>query len=71
MNIQIYVDVSSKGYGASLLGDSNIIAMLSIGCSKHDEHSSTLEVEGLVRTLRAFKPFILGQQLTPHYTILR
>lgn len=74
MEIKIYVDASSEGYGAILLGDSKIVAMFSCGSSKRYEHSSTLEMEGLVRTLKAFKPFILGQKFTVYsdnWSVLR
>lgn len=64
--MQIYVDASPERYGAILLGEAKIIAMFNCGSIKQYEYSRTSEVEGLVRTLRAFKPFILEQKFTSY-----
>lgn len=59
--MEVYIDTSSEGYGANLLGDSKIVAMFSCSSSKQYAHSSTSVFEGLVRTLRAFRLILLGQ----------
>lgn len=61
MRLEVYADASSKGYGAVLLRVSKILAMLIYASSKPYEHSTTLEMEGLVRALRAFRSYLLGQ----------
>lgn len=66
MKMQIYVDASFEGYGAIFWGDSKIIAMFNCVSTKKYEHFNTSNVEGLVRTLLAFGPFILGQQFIVH-----
>lgn len=64
--MQICVDASFERYGAIFLGDFKIIAKFSCEFSKHYEHFCTLEIEGLVITLWAFRPFILDQQFIMH-----
>lgn len=74
IKMEVYVDVPSQGYGAILLGDSKIEAIFSCSSNRQQAHSSTSEVESLVRTLRAFKPFLLGQQFTvfsDNWSVLR
>lgn len=64
MNLKVYIDASSTEYGAILFGDDEILAMFSCTSTKKYEHSTTSKIEGLVRSLRAFKVFLLGQQFT-------
>lgn len=62
--MDMYVDASLAGYGAILFGDSKVVAMFSCGSSKRYDHSTTSEMEGLVRALRAFRLILLGQDFT-------
>lgn len=57
MQLKMYIDVSFAGYGAVLLGDDKVIAMSSCGSSKPYQHSTTSRMEGLVRSLRAFRSY--------------
>lgn len=59
--MEVYVDASLARYGAILFGDAKVVAMFSCSFSKKYDHSTTSEIEGLVRTLRAFRMFLLGQ----------
>lgn len=74
MRLEVYVDASSEGYGVVLLGDSKIVVMFSCASSKPNEHSTTSEMEGFMKTLRAFRSHLLGQPFvvfSDNWSVLR
>lgn len=60
--MKVYRDAPSARYEIILFGDDKILAMFSCSSTKKYEHSTTSDIEGLVRSLRAFNAFILGQK---------
>lgn len=63
MELKVYVDASSAGYGAFLLGDEKTIAIFSCGSSKPCQHSTTSEMKGPMRSLRAFRSCLIRSLL--------
>lgn len=64
MKLEVCVDAFSEGYGAILTGDSKILAMSRCSSAKSYEHSTSLDMEELVESLRAFRSYLLGNPFT-------
>lgn len=72
MNMEMYIDASSEGYGDILLGDFKIVVMFSCTSTRQYTHCITSELEGLVRALREF--FFVGEEFTvfsTNWSVLR
>lgn len=54
--------VSSSGFGAMLFGGLRVVCMYTCSNPHLHHHSSTFEIEGLVKTFRAMKGFLLNKQ---------
>lgn len=68
------MDSSSNGFGAALFNGEKLVSMYSNNDPCPFQHSSASEVEGLVRTLRAMRFFLLGRQFvvyTNNWLVLR
>lgn len=72
--LKLYVDASSARFGAVLFGGEKVIAMYIRSNSRPHQHSSTSEIEGLIKSMRSVKSFLLGRAFviyTDNWIVLR
>lgn len=72
--MKLYVDASSSGFGAVLFSEDRIVAMFSRSNPRPYQHSSTSEIEGLIKALREMKSLLMGKKFmiyTDNWSVLR
>lgn len=72
--LKLYVDASSAGFKAVMFGGEKVITKYSKCNPRPHQRSSTSEIEGLIKTLKAMLRLMLGRALviyTDNLTILK
>lgn len=64
MVLEMFVEASAQGFGAVLLGHKKILALYSASNPQAFHHSTVAELEGLVRSLHAFKHLLVNRAFT-------
>lgn len=62
MVLELYIDASAHGFGDVLLGNKQILALYNSTNPQSFHHSSVVELEGLIRSLPAFKHLLVGKE---------